>query len=250
MKLRLKDRLRGSNGWIEFQPEMEVNKGEILGIYGDSGVGKTTLLRSICGLHKADESYLEIDGELWMNSNINQFLRPGKRSVSMVFQDAALYSHMTVRENIRFALEESDAALLGEIIELTGLGGIQHQKPDQISGGQKQRVALARALVSPGKVMLLDEPLSALDDTSRESMRKLIRSLHQRYKSYTLFVSHSLNELHHVCDRILSLGDGKLSDLEYDRQEVEIIAWKEEPDQFDMTLEINGKLHRLKKRKE
>ena len=184
--------------------------GEMFCLLGPSGSGKTTLLRAIAGFVIPDSGSIRIAGERVDDVPVN------KRDIGMVFQNYALFPHMTVRDNIAFGVEakggsraEADRKV-GEMLELVQLSGYEARKPRQLSGGQQQRVALARALVTRPKVLLLDEPLGALDRRLRQEMQVELRQIQRNAGVTAIFVTHDQEEALTLSDRIAILDKGKI----------------------------------------
>jgi multiple sugar transport system ATP-binding protein len=193
--------------------DLTVADGEFFALLGPSGCGKTTLLRTIAGLESASEGTVRID-----SADVTR-TEPGKRGVAMVFQDYALFPHMTVSENITYPLKvrRVAAATRASVAEKTGdelsLQGLLERRPAQLSGGQQQRVALARAIASEGKVLLLDEPLSNLDARLRLEARTFLKKLQKDLGITTVFVTHDQAEALALADRIAVMQAGKLRQL-------------------------------------
>ncbi len=189
---------------------IEIRKGEFFSLLGPSGCGKTTLLRSIAGFDTPDVGLIELDGR-----NILPF-PPEKRQVNTVFQSYALFPHLTVFENIAFPLrlkkvkESVIEEKVREYINLVQLKGHEHKKPNMISGGQKQRVAIARALISEPSVLLLDEPLSALDAKLRQNLLVELDEIHDKIGITFIYVTHDQSEALSVSDRIAVMNEGRV----------------------------------------
>ncbi len=190
--------------------DLEIRDGEFFSLLGPSGCGKTTTLRMIAGLEFPTQGSIKIFGE-------EMGLRPpNKRPVNTVFQSYALFPHMTVEDNIAFGLLMQDIPKAdarrraGEAIELVRLGGMGLRRPSQLSGGQQQRVALARALVNRPKVLLLDEPLAALDLKLRQAMQLELKEIQQQVGITFVFVTHDQEEALVMSDRIGVMNEGKL----------------------------------------
>lgn len=189
----------------------KINKGEFLTLLGPSGCGKSTLLKSIAGLNDFDNGSIVID-----EKNITN-VKAKDRNVGMVFQSYALFPNMTVYENIAFGLKIKKLSKsnihkkVKEILEVVDLNGKENNYPSQLSGGQQQRVALARAIVLEPKVLLLDEPLSALDAKIRKSLQKQIRQIQQRLNMTTIFVTHDQEEAMIMSDKIIVMEKGKIA---------------------------------------
>ncbi|WP_326402906.1 sulfate/molybdate ABC transporter ATP-binding protein [Flavobacterium sp.] len=203
--------LQTADGKLPLDVSFTIEKGQFLAIYGNSGAGKTTLLRILAGLTKADKTHIEVANEIWDNSQNKIHLSVQKRSIGFVFQDYALFPNLTVKENLEFALQKNDnTQIVSELIELMELQSLQNSKPQNLSGGQKQRVALARAIVRKPKILLLDEPLSALDDEMRFKLQDYILKIHQKYQLTTLMISHNIPEIFKLSDKVIILDKGKI----------------------------------------
>ncbi len=190
--------------------DLAIADGEFFAMLGPSGCGKTTTLRMIAGLEFPTEGSLQIFGDEMGT------LPPNRRPVNTVFQNYALFPHMSVRENVSFGLrmqgmsKSETASRTSTLIELVQLGGMEKRKPDQLSGGQQQRVALARALVNEPKVLLLDEPLGALDLKLRQEMQDELKTLQRELGVSFVFVTHDQEEALTMSDRIAVMHEGRL----------------------------------------
>lgn len=203
--------LQTADGKLPLDVSFSVEKGLFITIYGNSGAGKTTILRILAGLTDTEKSLIEVDGDYWNNTDKKIILPIQKRSVGFVFQDYALFPNLTVRENLAFALQKgNDKKIVDELLELMELQYLQNSKPQHLSGGQKQRVALARAIVRKPKILLLDEPLSALDDEMRFKLQDYILKAHQQYQLTTILVSHHLPEIFKLSTHVILLDKGKI----------------------------------------
>lgn len=192
------------------QVSLSVEKGELVTLLGPSGCGKSTLLRCIAGLETLDGGKIRVGG------NDISTLPPQHRNVGMVFQSYALFPNMTVSDNIAFGLKmkklarDQIAAKVNQAIELVHLTGKESSYPHQLSGGQQQRVALARALVTEPDILLLDEPLSALDAKIRKSLQSDLRSIQRDLKMTMIFVTHDQEEAMTISDRIFVMNGGNI----------------------------------------
>jgi molybdate transport system ATP-binding protein len=211
IELAARQRLHTAEGETLLDVDLRIAEGEFVTLFGQSGAGKTTLLRILAGLMKPESGRVVVGGEVWFDSARGINLPTQQRRVGFVFQDYALFPNMTVRGNLEFALENKLERLrVDELLELTGLAELQQRRPDSLSGGQKQRVALARALARQPKILLLDEPLSALDAATRLRLQDEILKLHRAFGITTLIVSHDLSEVFKLASRVLALESGRV----------------------------------------
>ncbi len=205
INIGIKKRLKGSNGDMHLDINLFIKEGSFVSILGKSGSGKTTLLRILAGLESAS-GHIEINDESWLNEKIS--IHPRQRSVGFVFQDYALFPNMSVKENLLFA--NDDKKLAKTLLQITELTQLEDTPPSMLSGGQQQRVSICRALMRKPKILLLDEPLSALDMQMREKLQKEILELHKTFKTTTIMVSHSPNEIYKMSDFVALIEDGKV----------------------------------------
>ncbi|MBI9064972.1 MAG: ATP-binding cassette domain-containing protein [Marinilabiliaceae bacterium] len=211
IELDFEKTLNGASGELLLKVNQQITPGRFVTLYGKSGAGKTSLLRILAGLMQADKGLIKVNGSTWLDS-ANEFnLKPQKRKVGFVFQDYALFPNMTVKENLLFASDNGkDKALIRDLIDIVELGELQHRKPGTLSGGQKQRVALARALVQQPEILMLDEPLSALDHEMRLKLQQYILQVHREYNLTTILISHDVSEILKTSDTMLVLEHGKI----------------------------------------
>ena len=203
--------LNTTQGKMPLDVSFTLEHGQLISLFGKSGAGKTTILRILAGLTNADESFIEVDNEIWDDTKKKIHLSAQTRSIGFVFQDYALFPNLTVKENVQFALQKkSDRKIVPELLELMELEQLQNNKPINLSGGQQQRVALARAIARQPKILLLDEPLSALDDEMRFKLQDYIFKAHLHYKLTTILVSHHLPEIFRLSDNVIILDKGKI----------------------------------------
>jgi molybdate transport system ATP-binding protein len=211
IRLNITKHLDTAEGALNAHFELTIRDGEFLTLFGPSGAGKTTLLRLIAGLETPDRGIIEVDGDVWFDSTKKINLPPQKRSIGFVFQDYALFPTMSVRDNLLFAADNAEQRHnVDELLELIELTNLAHRLPSTLSGGQKQRVALARALVRHPKILLLDEPLSALDPSIRQKLQDELALIHERLGVTTLLVSHDIAETVKLSDRLASVELGKI----------------------------------------
>jgi len=191
--------------------DTEIAEKELLCLFGHSGSGKTTLLRILAGLNNPDKGYVEFNGQVWFDSKKKIHLPVQERNVGFMFQDYALFPNMTVRKNIEFGQKIKNNSEVDDLLELFGLESLAKQHPQKLSGGQKQRVALARALAAKPQLLLLDEPLSALDYEMREALQDEILKAHKLLNSITLLVSHDVKEVEKLATSVVLLMNGQIS---------------------------------------
>ena len=177
---------------------------ETLAVVGPSGAGKTTLLRAIAGLARPSEGSIRLGKEVWFNGSVD--LAPEQRSVGLVFQDHALFPHMSVEQNVAYGGRNGVPELLASF----GIAHLAGVRPDKLSGGERQRVALARALARRPRVLLLDEPLAALDSATRELVRGELAELLGKIRLPTLLVTHDREDANMLADRTVALENGHL----------------------------------------
>jgi NitT/TauT family transport system ATP-binding protein len=208
--LALNKQLLSSSGTFILDLQVSIASGEFITLFGPSGAGKSTLLRCLAGLDVPDSGCISVGGKIWFDSATRNNLPPQQRRAGYMFQDYALFPNMSVRGNLEFAQPPgANRKRVEELIELMALGGMQQRKPATLSGGQQQRVALARALAAEPELLLLDEPFSALDVLTAETLRGDIMDLWVDRRVPTkgiIFVSHNIEEAVEMADRIIVFG--------------------------------------------
>lgn len=211
IQLQLKKQLEAPTGTMHLDIDCTIERGKMVSLYGASGAGKTSILRMIAGLMQPEHGRILVQGETWLDTDLDIRLPPQQRRMGYVFQDYALFPNMTVLENIAFALNgKKEPQKVQDLIQSFELGDLQHRKPITLSGGQKQRVALARALARRPTILMLDEPLSALDYQMRQRLQDYIMQMHRAYELTTLLVSHDLGEVFRMSDEVIFLEEGKI----------------------------------------
>lgn len=204
--------LNTASGDLEFQFDFSIPEGIFVGIYGASGAGKTSLLRMISGLMQPDEGKIHFKNEVWFDSsrNINQPV--SKRKIGFVFQDYALFPNMTVRGNLEFASPvNSSSKRIDEVIDIMDLGDLNKSLPANLSAGQQQRVALARAITQEPELLLLDEPLSALDSAMQSKLQEYLIKTHKEFQLTTLFVSHDISHIMRMADYVMVIENRNIT---------------------------------------
>ena len=192
---------------------IKMNEGEFLTLLGPSGSGKTTLLMAIAGINNPDS------GEIWIDDKLATYLPPFKRDLGMVFQNYALFPHMTIFDNIAFPLRmrKMDIKLIhkevARVLEIVELGHVAKRYPRELSGGQQQRIALARCIVYKPSIILMDEPLGALDKKLRGTLQREIKQLHENLGITVLYVTHDQEEAMVMSDRICVMNDGRIDQI-------------------------------------
>jgi len=205
IKINISKKLHGSSGVMDLNIDLEINKGDFVALSGKSGSGKTTLLRILAGLEEA-EGTIKVADELWLDGK--RSLAPQKRNIGYVFQEYALFPNMSVEENLLFV--NKDRVLANHLLELTELSALRNRLPNTLSGGQQQRVSLCRAMMNRPKLLLMDEPLSALDPAMRTKLQNEILTLHKEFGTTTIMVSHDPSEIYRLASRVFVLDQGKI----------------------------------------
>ncbi len=188
---------------------VDVKEGDMLAVLGESGCGKTTLLRSIAGFEDPDHGEIKIDGEVVFDAKTN--VAPDKRKIGYVPQEGMLFPHLTVKQNIAFGLtrKERKSNRVQEMLALVNMQGYENRMPNELSGGQQQRIALARALAPNPKLVLLDEPFSALDAGLRTTLRAEVKRMLKRVNATSIFVTHDQEEALSMADSTMILVEGR-----------------------------------------
>ena len=185
----------------------------VTALYGPSGSGKTTCLRCIAGLERAENGFIQVNDEVWQDSDKNIFVPPHKRALGYVFQEASLFPHLSVLANLEFGLKRIPKPQrrvdMAHATELLGIGHLLDRHPQHLSGGERQRIGIARALLTSPKLLLMDEPLAALDSQRKNEILPYLQRLHDELEIPVLYVSHSQDEVARLADHLVLLSDGK-----------------------------------------
>ncbi|NTV46559.1 MAG: ATP-binding cassette domain-containing protein [Chlorobiales bacterium] len=208
--INIEKELIGADGKFELQANFRVEKNELLCLFGKSGSGKTTILRSLAGLETPDRGTIKVGNEVWFDSQKKINLPVQKRRIGFVFQNYSLFPNMTVSENLAYAMDKKDKKKITDLLETVELTELKDRYPATLSGGQQQRVAVARALARDPELLLLDEPLSALDMAMRVKLQDEIKRIHEKFNLATLLVSHEKQEVIRLASRIIWLDNGKI----------------------------------------
>lgn len=209
IKISIRKKLNLSNNTNQLRVDTNINPLQITALYGPSGAGKTSLLNILAGLMRPEEGTIEVNGEVWFDAVKQIDLPAQKRNIGFVFQDYALFPNMTVQQNLQYAAGKAgDAAIIKHLLDVTQLTGFADHKPQTLSGGQQQRVALARALVRKPDLLLLDEPLSALDQQARVLLQDELLQLQSEYQFTVVLVSHDVAEICRLAAHVICIDNG------------------------------------------
>ncbi|MBD9415065.1 molybdenum ABC transporter ATP-binding protein [Pseudomonas sp. PDM16] len=209
----IRARFRVPYGEFQLDLDLQLPGRGVTALLGHSGSGKTTFLRCVAGLEQAREGFLEINGELWQDSARNHFLPTHRRALGYVFQEASLFEHLSVRRNLEYGMKripsQQRKVALDQALELLGIGHLLERMPARLSGGERQRVGIARALLTSPGLLLMDEPLAALDLKRKAEILPYLKRLHDELDIPILYVSHSPDEVARLADHLVVLEDGK-----------------------------------------
>ena len=228
--INIHKRLQGSAGEMALDVDIKIKKHAFVALAGESGGGKTTLLRILAGLEKA-EGVITVSEDVWQNDRT--VLAPQKRGIGFVFQEYALFANMSVEENLLYVVKDHDLAK--HLLEMTGLYALRDRLPATLSGGQKQRVSLCRAMMNRPKLLLMDEPLSALDPAMRTKLQHDILALHREFGTTTIMVSHDPSEIYRLADRVIVLDQGRVVE---DGTPKEVLLKTQGSQKFSLTGEL------------
>ena len=210
----IRARFSGSLGAFWLDVEFEAPTRGITALYGPSGCGKTTVLRCVAGLSRMAGS-LTVGREVWQNDDAGLFRKPHRRAVGYVFQEASLFPHLSVHRNLQYGARRAaetgsdDLLPFDDVVDLLGIGSLVNRSPSALSGGERQRVAIGRALLSRPRLLLMDEPLSGLDQVAKEGILPYLEALHERLSIPIIYVSHDIREVARLADKIVVLSNGR-----------------------------------------
>jgi len=205
IKIDIQKQLHGASGSMDLDVNLQIQKGDFIALAGQSGSGKTTLLRILAGLESA-KGQIQVNDEVWQNDTT--FKSVQKRKIGFVFQDYALFENMSVEQNLLYV--NKDKTLANKLLKLTDLSELKNRMPSTLSGGQKQRVSLCRAMMNRPTLLLMDEPLSALDPSMRTKLQNEILALHKEFETTTIMVSHDPSEIYRLANRVVMLEHGQI----------------------------------------
>ncbi|MFA9275588.1 MAG: ATP-binding cassette domain-containing protein [Candidatus Aquirickettsiella gammari] len=210
LDVQVQKKLSGTQGNFELDLAFQSGATDSIALFGSSGAGKTSVLRMLAGLTSPDHGRIVFDDEVWFDSLLGINLPTHARSIGMVFQNYALFPHLNVQDNVAFAVDKSANAWVEQLLEMSDLQNLRFQSIQQLSGGQKQRVALARALARKPKLLLLDEPLSALDQHVRMQMQDHLLMMHREFGLTMILVSHEVAEVFKLAQKVIQLEAGAI----------------------------------------
>lgn len=210
----IRARLRIDRGDFMLDVDLHLPQRGVSALFGHSGSGKTTCLRAIAGLERAPGGYVALGGEVWQDDAAGVFVPVHRRALGYVFQEASLFSHLSVRANLEFGRKRVPARErrfeLAPVAELLGIGGLLERRPDSLSGGERQRVAIARALLAAPRLLLMDEPLAALDLKRKQEILPYLERMHDELAIPILYVSHAPDEVARLADHLVLLDAGRV----------------------------------------
>jgi len=215
MSHEIRARFRVDRGNFQLDLDLTLPGRGITALFGHSGSGKTTCLRAMAGLERAAQGYFAIGGNVWQDEARGLFVPPHQRALGVVFQEASLFPHLSVRGNMEFGQKRvstaADSFALPAVAELLGISQLLGRSPNQLSGGERQRVAIARALLAAPQILLMDEPLAALDLKRKLEILPYLERLHRELAIPIIYVSHAPDEVARLADHLVLLDNGKLA---------------------------------------
>jgi molybdate transport system ATP-binding protein len=201
-------------GSFSLDVDLNLSGRGVTAIFGPSGSGKTSLLRSIAGLERAPGAYLSVNGEVWQDDSQRIFKPVHQRALGYVFQEASLFAHLTVQQNLDYGLKRVPASMrrvsVDHTVSLLGIESLLQRQPDTLSGGERQRVAIARALATSPRLLLMDEPLASLDGQRKAEIMPYLERLHETLEIPLLYVSHAPEEVARLADHLVLLDAGRV----------------------------------------
>ncbi|WP_408004460.1 molybdenum ABC transporter ATP-binding protein [Pseudomonas arcuscaelestis] len=213
MQKMIHARLKVARDTFDLDVDLQLPGRGISALFGHSGSGKTTCLRCLAGLERASEAYIEVNGQVWQDSRRNHFIAPHQRPVGYVFQEPSLFAHLTVHGNLTFGWRrvapQARKVSMEQACSLLGIEHLLERKPSTLSGGEAQRVGIARALLSSPQLLLMDEPLAALDGPRKREILPYLERLHNELEIPLIYVSHAQDEVARLADHLVVLEHGK-----------------------------------------
>lgn len=238
--------LQNNQDQFQLSAKTKVTSKGITAVFGPSGCGKTTLFETLAGLNQQASGQIILGNETWLNSQQKQFIPAFQRGVGYVFQDARLFPHLTVLDNLKFALKRRlkkyrHYLSLDDAISLLGLSELAYRFPYELSGGQQQRVAIARGLLAACQLILMDEPSTALDRTSRREIWTKLHRLAQQFEIPWLVISHDIHEVNQLADQVILMDQGQIA-AHVDIFELSQHLYQQQLDLHHMVCVVEGKL--------
>jgi molybdate transport system ATP-binding protein len=200
---------RGRLGRFDVDAAFTIPATGVTALFGPSGCGKTTVLRCIAGLQKFSRGFCAVAGDVWQDDQ--KFLPTHKRPIGYVFQEANLFAHLSVERNLRYGAPRASSIGFDEVTDLLGLKPLLNRSPNNLSGGERQRVAIGRALLSQPRLLLMDEPLSALDGRTKDEILPFLETLQHRIALPIIYVTHDMNEVERLADRLVLMDTGRVT---------------------------------------
>lgn len=208
-------KIKSAKGKDQLTLDISVKTNAITAVFGNSGEGKSTLLNMIAGFVRPEQGLIRYHDECWFSSKDNIHIKTRERNIAYIFQENNLYPHFTVKQNIEYALNPSRKSTqdLEALLMDLGIEKLQDRYPNQLSVGQTQRVAMARALAQKARIVLMDEPFSALDLEIKLNLYRLIKDFHRKHQLCILLVSHDLQDIEQVCNEVIWIEDHKAKEV-------------------------------------
>ncbi len=212
--MTIEARFKLDRGNFRLDLELQLPEHGVTALFGPSGCGKTTQLRTIAGLEQCSVGYLKVGPSIWQDDQ--RFLPPHQRPLGYVFQEASLFAHLSVADNLAYGFNRTPTAQrrvsVEQTVALLGIGALLQRRPQGLSGGERQRVAIARALLTSPRLLLMDEPLAALDSNSKAEILPFLERLHEELEIPLLYVSHAIDEVARLADQLVLLEQGRVRD--------------------------------------
>lgn len=214
----LSAKLKKHQGSLTIKADFEIGETDILALFGRSGAGKTSIINMLAGLVVPDRGRIKMDNEWVFNSNLKINRSPQERRFGYVFQEGRLFPHLSVRSNLTYGMklvpEKHQKFRLNDIVDLLEIGSLLDRRPSRLSGGEKQRVAIGRSLLMSPRLLLMDEPLSSLDEICKREILPFISSIARELAIPILYVSHSMSEINSLTNRVVTLEDGRTRQID------------------------------------
>ena len=207
--------IKSVKGNTSLKIDVSIKTDQITAVFGNSGEGKTTLFNMIAGFVRPDRGLISFNDEVWYSDSDKVFTKTQKRNIAYIFQENNLFPHFTVRQNIEYAIPKTKLidSNIGGLLEDLGIAKLADSYPHQLSGGQSQRVAIARALAQGARIILMDEPFSALDLEIKLKLYRLIEDFHEKYQLSLLLITHDLQDIDRLCTDVIRIEDHSVTEI-------------------------------------